>query len=67
MPTTAPARPTESLRALHLGVDTYPAEQVGGVGPTGREKPAAGVPATQSRRGEQPADESVAVAHRPQQ
>jgi hypothetical protein len=48
-------------------MDTHPAEQIGRVGAGGCKKPAAGVSATQRCRREQPTDQCIAVAHRPQQ
>ena len=63
MPTTAPPSPIDLLRALHLVVDTHPAQQVGRVGPARGQEPAAGVLTAERRRHQQPADQRVAVAH----
>ena len=66
-PTAAPPRPMSCCERFISWCTLVPPSRVGRVGAGGREEPAAGVSATQRRGGEQPADQCIAVAHRPQQ
>src|SRR4030081_1865220 len=61
------AEANDPLRAPHLVMDAHPAQQIGRVGAAGGKEPAAGIATTPRCRREQPADQCVAVAHRPQQ
>lgn len=44
-------------------MNTHAAQQICRIGTTRGQEPTAGVPTTQRRRGEQPADQRIAVTH----
>ena len=48
-------------------MNTHAAQQICRIGTARGQKPTAGVPTTQRRPGEQPADQRIAVTHRVQQ